>query len=157
MTNAEEIKKRLDEIDNTEKNMGGIGRTDLIWLITQIRASLEREAEWKSVINNMGVPNATGLIKEAFDLKDELINELSKVNSEWNKAAIERDDLQIICDANKEMADNIRRERDDYRNALIKALRAIMSDYCLNDPPCGCSLHRGQEILAKYNKQEKTK
>ncbi len=126
MSNHNEIKKRLDEIEKTYSinitNMFEVPKNNFHWLITQLRASLEWEEKlenmWAKEVSARLVPKIKKMIvtgtkiayvgESELDTKNEIILALQK----------ERDDLKIY-------SEDLKEQRDTWKKtAYIDAERA---------------------------------
>ncbi len=118
MTNVEEIKKRLDEVECFSALTKDHDNFD--WLITQLRASLEREECLAEGVNHFAEQRA--LLMQERDV--------------WHER----------CGREQNLFDELRLERDDYREVLEK----FTEDYT--------SMNKRQEakdVLDKYPKASK--
>ncbi len=167
MTNAEEIKKRLDELIKDGINTDYASDCEAIdWIITQLRASLEREErliaaakdvsevhellrteveQFKTGIQNFVCPNCKKLAGPFYPVN--LITIMEDLKSDLKLAD---ESYHKLCSKNAKLE----KERDDYREALERLDREFIQKY-----------HPGEnwfpqtlvitEVLAKYPKESK--
>ncbi len=161
MTNAEEIKKRLEEIHLksytiTSSNGLNLLRDDMNWIADQLRASLEREEEWKALAADSSDEKSQNY-EEACKERDEAVkarvfydrwlsNGVYFTTEEFKKYIEERDNLINLRKQDIELLHKTQNERDDYREVLEK----FTEDYT--------SMNKRQEakdVLDKYPKASK--
>ncbi len=156
MSTHDEIKKRLDGLEEAYRNGASSGyfsslvQEHLMWLITQLRASLERE-EKLIEINKLAVIEYIKIKDE----RDELRHKCSGIYQAGHYLA-----LQGQLDSSKAFADDIieslKNELDDYRDILEKyAHIPIANDEFNSSRSKSNQFSPAKEVLAKYPREDK--
>ncbi len=102
MTNVEEIKKRIDDVEHNWRFSCTVTDVNMFWLITQLRASLERED--------------AALALPALDV-------LRQLREQYSLLEKERDELRGALDK----ADQVFKEATDSIQNLYKQCEALAS------------------------------